>query len=167
MKMTRRFHAAGLDEAKRPRARRRVGLSLVDMMVAIALLGFGLVPLFELVRANAASVRPRETETKIARFMASCLERVAAAPRRSDPLQIAIARNGTFRTSELSNLARMVLGTGTEALVKTFEDKELTLQFTRTERAGDVDGLVSWVVQASWRERDGKHERTQFRLALR
>lgn len=148
--------------------RRRQGLGLADALVATALIACGLIPLLELVRANAAAVRPREMQVRLMGLAGSCLERVAAGRVWDGPLRERCVEAAPFEGEERERLAHTVLGTVPTPLALALREARVSLTVEKRDRlkAGEA-ALEAWVMQVRWFERGENRTRTLFRMAAR
>jgi hypothetical protein len=136
------------------RRARRAAQSILDAVLALALIGAGLVPLLELIRSNVATVRPRAVDFAVANLAADFLERLAARPRLPDELANRLAPGVDLTGPQLASTAAEIAG---DLPVDISKDLAAAGVSFRVERTGTR--FTSWSIQARWK--DGEHARTR------
>lgn len=134
--------------------RRRAGQSILDAVLALALIGAGLVPLLELIRTNVATVRPRAVDLAIANLASDFLERLAAQPRLPDGLADRLAPGVDLGGKDLEDAAASIAG---DLPVDVLADMRLARVSFKIARAGTR--VTSWTIEARWM--DGEHARVR------
>lgn len=146
----------------------RRGISVLEVVLALAVMAIALVPLIEAARSGAATVRPRETDLMVANLASGVLERLTAPPINIDELRERYAGGAELSTDELLELAREVFGVLPDDVVARIRDAGLTLVLARAERLTTAEpdgttskGLEQWTATATWTQ-DGRPKTRRF-----
>ena len=146
----------------------RRGITVLEVVLALAVLVCALVPLIEAARSGAATVRPRETDFLVANVAAGILERLAAPPVMIDDLREQYANGADLTTDQLLELAGEVFGELPDDVQARARDAGLALKLERTERllTTEADGSIStgleeWTATVSWTQ-DGRPKTRRF-----
>lgn len=132
----------------------RRGQSILDAVLALALIGAGLIPLLELIRSNVATVHPRAVDFAVANLASDFLERLAAQPRLPDGLADRLAPGVDLTAKDLEAAAAEIAG---DVPVDVLKDLQAAQVAFRIARSGNK--VTSWTVEARWK--DGGHPRTR------
>lgn len=123
-------------------------------MLALALIGAGLVPLLELIRSNVATVHPRAVDFAVANLASDFLERLAAQPRLPDALADRLAPGVDLSAKDLEAAAAEIAGDLPVDVLGELSAAKVSFKVARTGTR-----VTSWTIEARWR--DGEHARTR------
>ena len=159
--------------ALRRGSQERRGVGLIDGVLALSLIVVSLMPILELVRSSAGSIRARQSDMAVRGLLADLMEKIGAEPWTLEKRLPGLEAGRQASLDDVLALLREPDGGGglgqdlEETLRRTavsFRISRESRDLTPEEAGTDGTDLEVWLVTANWSDCGQRREQATFRI---